>query len=98
MYVETECCMQLEMRLLYIVCCCTDRPEYIPENSETPLHMPLVQISQVKYVAGSTLFHFWELVQTLQKESIFCSKVRDHLEYTAQEIRISSHTGREGKG
>ena len=90
--------MQLGMRLLYIVCCCTDGPEYFPENSETTLHMLLVQISQVIYVAGSTLFHFWELVQTFQKESIFCSKLRDHLEHTAPEIRISSHTGREGKG
>ena len=35
------------------------------------LHTPLVQILQVKYVPGSTLFHFWEVVQIFQRESIF---------------------------
>ena len=37
--------------------------------------MPLVQILQVKYVPGSTLFHLWEVVQIFQRESIFCRKI-----------------------
>ena len=37
--------------------------------------MPLVQILQVKYVPGSTLFHLWEVVQIFQSESIFCRKI-----------------------
>ena len=37
--------------------------------------MPPVQILQVKYVPGSTLFHLWEVVQIFQRESIFCRKI-----------------------
>ena len=37
--------------------------------------MPLVQILQVKYVPGSTLFHLWEVVQIFQREPIFCTKI-----------------------
>ena len=38
------------------------------------LDTPLVQILQVKYVPGSTLFHLWEVVQVFRGSPYFAVK------------------------